>query len=438
MQRMKKILGVAIAVFGSYTVVNAQSLKVGSVHNRQNVEEKPAPKADAEPVAVPRANPFQPSVSAMPAAAPEKTAASTANTTQSATSSKKVAEPILASNDKLPMGAISPAPVKPLPANNKPIVTDYVSNGRFAPVPLAGELNYYKQNNDAMLTYTKTYMKNFDTRLSSLRTDRKKQTLSTIDKILDQHKVPNELKYLAVIESALNATATSPAGAKGYWQFMAPTGRMMGLKIAGSRDDRTDLTKSTNAAAKYLTYLYDEFEDWLLVVASYNCGPRPVINAMKKTGKNDFWSIKKYLPKETQNHVMAFVATATIMERMPHMVVSGVGSDFDWKSLNINRKMIAEEKDTKKKGHPLLSRFSEEEVATMHIVQINKPLDLEVIASQLDIDRRQLGRWNYDYFTYLTEYQAGTSKYNLRIPKDKVEKYLEKRSVIEQQTLQLL
>src|SRR5690606_41237611 len=102
---------------------------------------------------------------------------------------------------------------------------------------------------------TKVYMVNFDKRLSSLRTERKIQTLKTIDKIFDQHQIPRELKYLAVIESALNSGATSPVGAKGYWQFMAPTGRMMGLKISGNRDDRTDLTKSTHAAAKYLTYL---------------------------------------------------------------------------------------------------------------------------------------------------------------------------------------
>gem|GEM_PF-427239 len=435
MKKVKKILGMTLMVCGSYTVVKAQQLNVGSLHNRQNEEVKAAPpKEDAaakKEVSIPQANPFRPSTTEV---AKQADAAVKPEAKQTPKENNEV---LLASSEKLPAGSVAPAPKVNLPKSHKPILTDYVHNGRFEPVPLAGELNYYKHNNDAMLTYTRGYMVNFDKRLSSLRSDRKVQTLKSIDAILDQHKIPRELKYLAVIESALNSTATSPVGAKGYWQFMEPTGRMMGLKISGGRDDRTDLTRSTQAAAKYLTYLYDEFEDWLLVVASYNCGPRPVINAMRTTGKNDFWSIKKYLPKETQNHVMAFVATATIMERMPHFIESGVPKDFDWKALNINRKAVVEEAEKKKKGHPLLSRFSEEEVATMAMVRISKPLDLEVVARHLETDRRQLGRWNYDYFTFLSEYQAGTSTYNLRIPKDKLEKYLEKRSQIEKELMDL-
>lgn len=432
MQRLRKIVGLTLAVFGSYTVVKGQEFKVGSVHNRQNTHDAPKAKP-VEQENVPKANPFQPSQS-VDAVAPSK---STTDEAEVNKQGKKAKEVILAANDKLPSNVVNAANAPAAKHSNKPLPTTYAFNGKYDPVPLAGELDYYKHNNDAMLTYTKGYMVNFDKRLSSLRTDRKAQALRTIDKILDQHRIPRELKYLAVIESALNSTATSPVGAKGYWQFMEPTGRMMGLKIAGGRDDRTDLNKSTHAAAKYLAYLYDEFEDWLLVVASYNCGPRPVINAIKKTGKNDFWSIKKYLPKETQNHVMAFVATATIMERMPHLVQSGVPKDWDWKSLNINRKLVAQEAEKKKNAHPLLSKFSEEEVAKMHIVRINKPYDLEVVARYLETDRRQLGKWNYDYFTYLSDYDPKTSTYNLRIPKDKLDKYFEKRNAIERELMAL-
>jgi membrane-bound lytic murein transglycosylase D len=427
MQKIRKILGVAIAVLGSYTIVKGQEFKVGSLHNRQNTEDhsnKPSENLKEQKV-MPKANPFEPSASSLSKSQDKN--------------DDKSKEVILASNDKLPVGAINK--IESIKANNahlnKPLVKEYVGTTKFGPVPLAGELSYYKNNNEQMLSYTQTYMKRFDARLSSLRTEKKVNILATIDKILDKHDIPRELKYLAVIESALNSGATSPVGAKGFWQFMEPTGRMMGLKIGGGRDDRTDLTRSTHAAAKYLTYLYDEFEDWLLVVAAYNSGPRPVINAIKKTGKGDFWSIKKFLPKETQNHVMAFVATATIMERLPHMIVSGVPANFDWKSLNINRQLIADEAAKKKKEHPLLSRFSEEEVALMHIIRINKPIDLEVVAYHLGVDRRQLGKWNYDYFTYLSDYKAGESNYNLKIPKDKLEKYLEKRSIIERELLQL-
>src|SRR5690606_26251905 len=115
-----------------------------------------------------------------------------------------------------------------------------------------------------------------------------------------------ELKYLAVIESALNNKAVSRVGAVGPWQFMAPTARMMGLNVSSKRDERTDWTKSTIAAAKYLSILYDQLNDWLLVVAAYNSGPAPVLRAINRTGSNSFWDIKPFLPRETQGHVLAF------------------------------------------------------------------------------------------------------------------------------------
>src|SRR5690606_11816518 len=115
---------------------------------------------------------------------------------------------------------------------------------------------------------------------------------------------------------------------------MAPTARDMGLVVNRRRDDRRDLRKSTHAAAKYLSYLYGELDDWLLVVAAYNSGPRPVLNGISRTGKKDFWAIKQYLPKETQNHVLAFVATVIIMERLNAYIEPGLPSNFDWSSLN--------------------------------------------------------------------------------------------------------
>src|SRR5690606_27997247 len=90
----------------------------------------------------------------------------------------------------------------------------------------------------------------------------------------------------------------------------------MGLKVGKGKDERTDWTKATTAAAKYLTWLYGELDDWLLVVAAYNCGPSPVQRAIKRTGSANFWDIKPYLPRETQGHVLAFIATASIFEHM--------------------------------------------------------------------------------------------------------------------------
>lgn len=317
-----------------------------------------------------------------------------------------------------------------------PIIKKYEHNGKYGPVPLAGELSYYKNNNDYMLEYTKNYAKNYSSRMQSLTTPQKKATLASIDKIFERHQIPEELKYLAVIESALNANAKSPVGAYGYWQFMAPTARLMGLKVAGAVDERSNLTKSTHAAAKYLAYLYDQFEDWLLVVAAYNCGPRPVINAVKRTGKADYWTIKKYLPKETQNHVLAFIATATLMERMPHYAKSGVPTSFDWKNLNVNRVGGKIEMEERKPVNPLFQKFSEQEIAKMAIVRVNKPIDLDVLARELGVDRRIIGTWNYDYYSYLESFNPA-KQYNLRIPKDKIDVYLQKKYIIEKELLEI-
>lgn len=299
-------------------------------------------------------------------------------------------------------------------------------NDKFKAVPLAGETDYYGNMNSYVIDYVKRYMTNFGGRLNTVN-GRGVTTFQTIEKVLKAHSIPKELKYLAVIESALNKNARSPVGAVGYWQFMESTAKLMGLTVNGKRDERTDLSKSTHAAAKYLSYLYDQLDDWLLVVAAYNSGPRPVINAMKRTGKDDFWSIKSYLPKETQNHVLAFVATATIMERLNHFLMPGVPTNFDWSSLNVSAAGAAK---AKKPANPLLSKFTEDEVRRMQIVRIKTPLDLEVVSLMLNVDRRLLGRWNYDYFDYLESYKAG-NLYNFRIPKDKLDLFLEKLGAME-------
>ena len=295
----------------------------------------------------------------------------------------------------------------------------------FKNVPLIGELDYYGKMNNLMVTYCKSYFSNFSRRLNMVGP--KNKTLDVMAEILEKKGLPQELKYLAVIESALNKDARSPVGAVGYWQFMAPTAKDMGLTVTKNRDDRKDLYKSTYAAAKYLNQLYDRFDDWLLVIAAYNSGPRPVLNAMKKTGKSDFWSLKPYLPKETQNHVMAFVATATIMERLQDYIKPGLPSNFDWATLERKGNGKVEEK---RSANPLLARFSEEEIKKMAIVRINHPLDIELLSSALNIDRRLLGRWNYDYYDFIESYQAGNT-FNLRIPKDKLDQFIEKKTFLE-------
>lgn len=128
------------------------------------------------------------------------------------------------------------------------------------------------------------------------------------------YDVPLELKYLPVIESALNPKATSRVGAAGLWQFMPSTGKQYGLEINSLVDERRDPVKSSYAAARYLRDLYKIYGDWSLVIAAYNCGPENVRKAIQRSnGKADYWSIYPYLPRETKGYVPAFIAANYVM-----------------------------------------------------------------------------------------------------------------------------
>lgn len=134
------------------------------------------------------------------------------------------------------------------------------------------------------------------------------------EEALESYQLPLELKYLPIIESALNPTATSRAGAVGLWQFMIVTGKQYGLEITSLIDERRDPIKASYAAAHYLRDLYNIFGDWTLAIASYNCGPNNVNKAIKRAGgEKDFWSIYPYLPNETRGYVPAFIAANYIM-----------------------------------------------------------------------------------------------------------------------------
>ncbi len=136
-----------------------------------------------------------------------------------------------------------------------------------------------------------------------------------IEEKLDKHGIPLELKYLAIVESALNPTARSPAGATGLWQFMYRTGKLYGLEVDSYVDERRDPVRSTEAACEYLKFLYGIYEDWNLVLAAYNAGPGIVNRAMRRSGgKKDYWELRPYLPRETGGYVPAFVAVNYIME----------------------------------------------------------------------------------------------------------------------------
>lgn len=135
------------------------------------------------------------------------------------------------------------------------------------------------------------------------------RTFKMMDGVFTKYDLPLQLKYLAVIESELKNTAVSRVGAVGTWQLMPETARILGLKINADHDERTNTYKSTKAAALYLRDLYTEFNDWLLVLAAYNCGPGPVYRAIKKSGSRDFWQLQHHLPAESRMHVKKFIAT---------------------------------------------------------------------------------------------------------------------------------
>ncbi|MDQ3682131.1 MAG: lytic transglycosylase domain-containing protein [Bacteroidota bacterium] len=136
-----------------------------------------------------------------------------------------------------------------------------------------------------------------------------------IDDIFHQHGLPLELKYLAVIESKLNAKAVSHAGAVGPWQFMPTTAKELGLRITQKYDERTHYYKSTKAAAKYLKYLHQLFGDWLLVIAAYNGGPGTVYKAIRNSGSRNFWVLQHHLPAETRGHVKRFIGAHYFFEK---------------------------------------------------------------------------------------------------------------------------
>ena len=134
------------------------------------------------------------------------------------------------------------------------------------------------------------------------------------EEALDLYNLPLELKYLPVVESALNPIASSSQGAVGLWQFMLNTGKIYGLKVTSLVDERRDPVKSTYAAARYLKDLYDIYHDWNLVLAAYNCGPGIINKAIRRAdGEKDFWALYNYLPKQTRGYVPAFIAANYIM-----------------------------------------------------------------------------------------------------------------------------
>ncbi len=186
---------------------------------------------------------------------------------------------------------------------------DSVYIDRLSRIPARADLTYNK--------YVRNYIRVYLGKRSELvevMVGMSEYYFPVFEEIFDYYGIPLELKYCAIIESALNPRAVSKAGATGVWQFMYGTGKMYGLTINSLVDERRDPVKSADAAARMMKSLYGIYGDWLLVIAAYNCGPGNVNRAIRRAGgKRNFWDIYYFLPRETRGHVPAFIAATYAM-----------------------------------------------------------------------------------------------------------------------------
>ena len=210
------------------------------------------------------------------------------------------------------------------------------------------------------------------------------------ERVFDQYNLPLELKYLSIIESALNPRAVSRAGATGLWQFMYSTARVYGLTINSFVDERRDPVKATYAAAKYLKDLYEIFGEWDLAIAAYNCGPRNVSKAIYRAGgRRNFWDIYYYLPYETRGYFPAFVAAMYVMNHH--------------------------------EDHNLYPRSIEMPIAT-DTVHINHKLHLKQISEVLGLPIKQIQDLNPQYRKNIIP--ASGQAFSLELPLDKIESFI--------------
>jgi len=194
--------------------------------------------------------------------------------------------------------------------NENPSFTKEEYVDRLSRIPSVMELSY----NDVVRTFIDRYTGRLRYSVSYML-GAANFYMPIFEEALEAYQLPLELKYLPIIESALNPTAVSRAGATGLWQFMIGTGKAYGLQVNSLVDERRDPVKSSYAAARYLRDLYRIFGDWNLVIAAYNCGPENINKAIHRAGgeKKDYWHIYPYLPKETRGYVPAFIAANYVM-----------------------------------------------------------------------------------------------------------------------------
>lgn len=267
---------------------------------------------------------------------------------------------------------------------------DSIYRIRLQALPLIIEVPY----NEVVRKYILRYIKHSPRQLAALQ--RKSEYYFPIfENIIARHQLPYELCYLSIVESALNPQARSHMGAAGLWQFMPATGKRYGLEVNSLVDERMDPIRSTEAACKYLSDLYDIFNDWNLAIAAYNCGPGNVNKAIHRAGgKRDFWSIYPFLPRETRGYLPIFIA---VVYAMNYAGMHGICP-----------------------SEPLLTMASDTIVTTQR-------QHLKQIAANLNIPLSELRRLNPQYPRDII---PGNKEYAICLPIEKVGEYIDNERTI--------
>lgn len=299
-------------------------------------------------------------------------------------------------------------------------VTKYGFRNLFAQYSYNPLLPYSSQVNPNAEAYMQDYLRAHSNSLLKMK-GWGQPYFNLMDNVLSQYGLPRELKYLAVIESNLRTAATSYKGAGGPWQFMPYTGRQYGLIINDVLDERRDYYKSSHAAARYLLTLYKQLKDWLLVIAAYNGGPGRVYSAIKRSGSRNFWLLQYYLPEESRNHVKKFIATHYIMEGTGGITTQGgytTNIDPNGGQNTYNNK-------------PDLTAAELESAATQNISGKYNSL---VITKNLSMEISQFNRYNPAFDNMI----ASNGNYDLRLPADKMQVFLNNKYIILNECIQLL
>lgn len=276
--------------------------------------------------------------------------------------------------------------------------------------------NYSVQINPRATSFVQDYMGRHTKQLQGMK-GWGKPYFDVMDGILISQGLPGELKYLAVIESNLKSYALSWAGAVGPWQFMPATARNLGLRVNKYVDERTDYFKSTAAAAKYLKELFSIYGDWLLVIAAYNGGAGNVNYAIKKSHSRNFWDLQYYLPVESRNHVKKFIATHYIME-------GDGGITTVTKDEAANAMMSIQGKNN----------LGEEELNNSKTQTISGKYNSLVICRNILMGVASFNRYNPDFDKQV----AVNGSFELRLPPDKMNIFIEKKYHILEESIKLL